>query len=360
MPYVSPAPTPPPWLTSSRPLWHREVQAWLASIASSANLGALASISTVKERPWSAVLRVAFEKTIAYFKASGAGGAHEAALLLSLQRDRSPLIPDLLAVDADRGWILMADAGTPLREAFDPPGQPAVLRHLLPTYAALQAATMSAIEPLLHLGLPDRRLDRLPALLEELLASEVLAVGRSAEALAELRAVARSLLPELARCCADLARSPYSAALDHGDLHPGNVLIHSGGHRLCDWGDSCITHPFVSLGVMLEVVLSQLPEPDREEAARQLRDAYLEPWGAYGSRDSLRADFQQALWVADVVRALDFARMLGGGDEESRARWQPMIATPLERWVRRPEPGRSTPKAPDFGRGSTWFQTETT
>jgi tRNA A-37 threonylcarbamoyl transferase component Bud32 len=333
---MPPAPAPPPWLTTARPAWYQKVHRWLTGIADSTNLGALVTIATLKERPWSVVLRVSFEKTTAYFKASGPGGAHEAALLLHLQRASSHAIPDLLAVDADRGWILMADAGTPLRDAVDPPGQLAVLRRVLPTYAELQAATMSSIEPLLDLGLPDRRLDRLPALLEELLANEVLGVGRSAEALAELRAAARSLLPELERCCADLSRSPYSAALDHGDLHPGNVLVHGDDCRFCDWGDSCVTHPFVSLGVTLEVALSQIPATAREEWARQLRDAYLEPWGAYGSLESLRADFERALWVADVVRALDFARMLGGGDEESRARWEPMVAQPLERWVRRP------------------------
>lgn len=331
----------PPWLTTARPAWYREVHDWLAGIAGSENLGALVTIATVKERPWSVVLRVSFEKAVAYFKASGAGGAHEAALLLHLQRDWSQSIPDLLAVDPARGWMLMADAGAPLREAFDPPGQLAVLRCVLPLYGELQAGTMGSIDPLLALGLPDRRLDRLPGLLAELLAEEVLGVGRGAEALAELRAAARSLLPAFERCCGDLARSSCSAALDHGDLHPGNVLVHRGqgeNHRFCDWGDSSITHPFVSMGVTLEVVLSQIPESDhgkREEAARQLRDAYLEPWGAYGSRESLRAEFQEALWVAEVVRALDFARMLGGGDEESRALWQPRIATPLERWVRR-------------------------
>jgi Ser/Thr protein kinase RdoA (MazF antagonist) len=232
----------------------------------------------------------------------------------------------------------MADAGAPLREAFDPPGQLASLRRALPIYAALQAGTMSSIEPLLHLGLPDRRLARLPELLEELLASARLGMGRSADALAELRAAARALLPTLERCGADLARSPYSAALDHGDLHPGNVLVHLGrgdAYRFCDWGDSCVTHPFISLGVTLEIALAQMPESAREEEARQLRDAYLEPWRAYGAPDALETDFRQALWLADLVRALDFARMLGGGDEESRARWQPMVATLLERWVRR-------------------------
>jgi hypothetical protein len=325
----------PPWLTAARSAWYQDVHRWLSEIASSDELGALGEITTVKERPWSVVLRVTFERAITYFKATGAGGSHEPGLLLHLQPTWSHLLPEVLAVDAVRGWILLADAGRPLREAFDPPGQIAVLARLLPAYAELQISTMPSIETLSSLGLPDHRLHRLPELLEELISDDALAVGRSSEALAELRASVRNLLPAFERCCADLASSPYSAALDHGDLHPGNALVHLGDSRLCDWGDSSVTHPFVSLGVTLEVALSQIPEIDRAECARQLRDAYLEPWLAYGSIESLRADFRQAFWVADVVRALDFARMFSGSDEESRARWQPMIAMPLERWVGR-------------------------
>jgi hypothetical protein len=320
----------PPWLTAARPAWYQSVREWLTGIRS-AGLGALTRIEMVKERPWSVVLRVTFEKATAYFKACGTGGSHEPGLLLHLQGDGSRSIPDLLAVDGARGWMLMADAGRPLRDAFDAPGQIAVLRRLLPAYAELQTATLQTIEPLLQLGLPDRRLDRLPELLEELIAGE---------ALAELRGSVRPLLPALEQCCIELARSPYSAALDHGDLHPGNVLIHAGDYRICDWGDSCVTHPFVSMGVTFEMVVSQIPAVDRAEHARQLRDAYLGPWAAYGSPESLQADFLRALWVADVGRALDFARMFAGGDEESRARWQPLIAKRLEQWVQRgPAPG---------------------
>jgi len=251
------------------------------------------------------------------------------------------LIPETLAVDIARGWILMADAGRPLREEFDAAGQFAVLRRALPVYAELQSATMQSVERLLQLGIPDRRLHRLPRLLEELISDEVLAVGRSAEATAELRASARRLLPDFEHCCADLAAAPCSAALDHGDLHPGNVLIRGGDYRFCDWGDSSVTHPFVSMGVTFDMVFSQIPAVDRAEGAPRLRDAYLEPWATYGSPESLQADFLRALWVADVVRALDFARMFAGGNKESRARWLPLVAKQLEQWVQGGRRGKS-------------------
>jgi hypothetical protein len=324
-------------MTPARQAWYQEVHEWLTGAARSGDIGdigAVKQVTTVKERPWSVVLRVDFQKATAYFKACGAGGSHEPGLLLHLQRGWAHSIPEMLAVDVGRGWILMADGGHPLREVFDLPGQLAVLRRLLPAYAELQSATMQSIEAFLRLGLPDRRLHRLPELLEELISGEVIAVGRSARAAAELRASVRRWLPGFEQCCADLAAAPYSAALDHGDLHPGNVLMRGEDYRFGDWGDSCVTHPFVSMGVTFEMVLSQLSAVDRDEHARQLRDAYLEPWATYGSPAFLEADFRRALWVSHAVRALDFARMFAGGDEESRARWQPLVARPLEQWAR--------------------------
>lgn len=298
--------SPPPWLTDARAGWYAEVEAWLPA----AGRGAVLAITTVKERPWSAVLRVRFERGTAYFKACGPGGSHEPALLRYLAGGWSPLLPERLQVDEARGWMLLADAGEPLRDVADADGHLAVLSRLLPAYAELQVSTVEAVEPLLRLGLPDRRLDRLPGLLAELLAD----------------GAAHPLLPEFARCCADLAASPFSAALDHGDLHPGNVLVRGDSFCLCDWGDSSITHPFASLGVTFEVC----------PPARQLLDAYLAPWARFGAPEALRRDFERALWVAEAVRALDMARMLAGGDEGSRARWQPFLAARLERWARYP------------------------
>ncbi|MEO1064958.1 MAG: aminoglycoside phosphotransferase family protein [Actinomycetota bacterium] len=43
---------------------------------------------------------------------------------------------------------------------------------------------------------------------------------------------------------AQLARSlPHGAALLHGDLHPGNVLMGRRGHVVIDWFDAAIGHP---------------------------------------------------------------------------------------------------------------------
>jgi hypothetical protein len=41
------------------------------------------------------------------------------------------------------------------------------------------------------------------------------------------------------------------------------------------------------------------------------------------------------MWLAYVVRALDFAHMFAGEDEESKTRWQPLIARPIEQWAKR-------------------------
>jgi hypothetical protein len=279
------------------------------------------------------VRRIRFEGGDAFFKACGPNGRHEPQLLIWLSQRWEDFVPGLLGVDPERSWILMADAGTPLRESLDISRQLPALCRVLTSYAQIQIASLSSVEYLLRLGLPDRRLQQLPRLLEELISSDVLTIGRSPSSLRKLRSDVSRALPDFARQCDQLAASPYSAALDHGDLHLGNVLGAGGASRLCDWGDSCLTHPFCSMGVTLEVALDPVPVHARTAYAAQLRDAYLAPWQSLASLDQLRPEFRTALGVAQVVRALDFAHMFRDADPESLSRWQPLIADRLEKWV---------------------------
>ncbi len=66
-------------------------------------------------RPWSTVLRVPTPDGDLYFKAVSAIHVFEAALtalLASLQPDR---VTEVVAMDSERGWMLMRDGGSRLR-----------------------------------------------------------------------------------------------------------------------------------------------------------------------------------------------------------------------------------------------------
>jgi hypothetical protein len=61
-------------------------------------------------------------------------------------------------------------------------------------------------------------------------------------------------------------------------------------------------------------------EPGRADDER-LRDAYLEPWAAYGSRAELRAALDLALRLGPLTRALGWQRVLGCMPPAAAGEW---------------------------------------
>ena len=90
----------------------------------------------VHERPWSTVMRVPLpDGSAAWFKACAQVQAFEPALTTALSRRWPDVMPEVIAEDLERGWLLMCDAGTRISELDNPP---ALWMRLLPRYAELQ------------------------------------------------------------------------------------------------------------------------------------------------------------------------------------------------------------------------------
>lgn len=321
---------PPLWLDDRRGEWLQDVTDWLSEVVAGQRRGSLVDIAAVRERPWGAVLSVTTSDRILYFKAEGLGAHHEPPVLAHLARAWPELGPDVLAADGSRSWLLMADHGKPMWNVLDTAGQMTTLGLLLPRYAGLQASSSQSVDVWIEAGVPDRRVHRLPELLDSLLAGQM--AGGALPMDAEERRAIDVVLPDFARVCEELAATPYAAALDHGDLHGGNVLVDGGRHRLVDWGDSCVTHPFSSLFVTYELAVSRFQPAERAAAALRLRDAYLDAWSRNGSPASLRETFTLAVWVGYVTRALDFVDMLQGADAALIEEWQEHVVILLRHW----------------------------
>ena len=311
----------PAWLGDGRATWLADVEAWVSSVVP-ADRGGILRFDSVKERPWGAVFRVVTADGVRYFKAAGPLGRHEATIIADLAPRWPTLVPDVIAVDRRRSWMLLADHGLPMGDAVGITEQVTALELLLPTYAEMQAATEGQVPAWLAIGTPDRRLRELPDLLDRLLRGAA-PVGRVQIGDAD-RAAYLADLPLLASVCADLATTPTVDALDHADLHGTNVLVDGSRQRLADWGDSCITHPYSSLLVPLSFVVGSLPGPERRPATLRLCDAYLEPWGRTSEN---RRALGLAVWVGHVTRAVNVAHeTLGAPGDHGE------IATLLRDW----------------------------
>lgn len=84
----------------------------------------------------------------------GLGAACEPAVLRVVGRKCPELLPDVLAGNEERGWLLLADHGTPLWTGVLPRHQVAEFERLLPAYARLQASTVDSVDELLANGVP--------------------------------------------------------------------------------------------------------------------------------------------------------------------------------------------------------------
>lgn len=256
-------------------------------------------------RPWGTTATVDTAAGPLVFKAVEPRRSFEVTLTRTVADGWPVLAPELHATDDQRGWMLMSHHGEPIAEVLPPMQQVDALCSLLPHYGAMQRGTAGLVDGLVAAGVPDRRLDVLPAQFESFLRAGTLAddlVGRC---------VGR--LPRLRDSAAVLLDPPVPAAIEHADVHGMNVLTREGQARLIDWGDCCVSHPFTALFVPQQFVVAALPAPARAEAGRRMRDAYLEPWG--GASTTNLALLDSALFVAPLVRVLSLAAEVDGAAE---------------------------------------------
>jgi hypothetical protein len=237
------------------------------------------TIEVARERAWSTVLRVpTAHGRVVWFKAEAAVQSFEPRLVAALASRWPHLLPEVIARDDRRGWLLLGDAGTPLRDVGSPPE---VWLRLLPRYAELQKGEAEyALDHLAH-GVPDLRTATWPARMADFLARELPLT--SAE-----RQLWQAYAPRFANECEELLAYGVADSIQHDDLHMANVYVDGDGItlRVLDWGDASISHPFTSLVVAFRFLEEFSGIPPRDPWFARLRDAYLEPWGGATMREA--------------------------------------------------------------------------
>jgi hypothetical protein len=299
-----------PQLLWVQPDWLADAHAWIRD-----HVEPTGDLQQGHVRVWSTVIRVPTRDGDVYFKAVSGVHAFEPALTAELERARAGRVPELVAVDLDRRWMLMRDAGTRLRELVSSVDDLHHWEALLPSYADLQIAVAAEAGRLLELGVPDERLEGLAARLLQLLEDhDSLLIGHPEGLTPAEHQRLREAVPDVARMCSELAAYGIPETIQHDDLHDGNVFVRDGQYVFFDWGDACVSHPFHSLTVILRAVAWRLRlEPGGRELVR-LRDAYLEPFGGGDLADA--ADL--AYHTGTIARAHAWYRFVSAREPELR------------------------------------------
>jgi aminoglycoside phosphotransferase (APT) family kinase protein len=121
----------------------------------------------------------------------------------------------------------------------------------------------------------------------------------------EAQALAR-LVPSLERACDELASLGIEDTVQHDDLHHGNVLVRDGRALVFDWGDACVSHPFLVLSVNLRFAADATGRADDDPRILALRAAYLEAWTDRAGAGELRRAADLACRIGQVSRTLTF------------------------------------------------------
>jgi Phosphotransferase enzyme family len=276
---------------------------WLDRRLAEVGMRRTGPVTCPHDRPWGTVHTAPTTGGPVWLKAPCPATVFEVALYELLEKVVPARIPRPIAVDHDRGWVLLPDGGATLGDQVDDAELADVLVVVLPQYAQLQRDLAPHVTELLSFGVADMRPAIMPGRFDEALAVVEERAGRQLHAVREMRAT-------FVGWCERLAASRVGASLDHNDLHPWNVFFDAGQARFYDWGDSVVAHPFASMLLVLAVVRMRLGVGPDDPAVTRPRDAYLEVWSDLASRAELVAEQELACWVGKVARSLTWDRAL--------------------------------------------------
>lgn len=319
------APTPAPPATDrdwTVPGWRDDALVWVARELARRGLPPVRAIEQLRLWEFSHVLRLHTDGGPLYFKARPPWGAVEPRLTLRLARRHPRHIPDLVAVEVERGWMLMR--ATPGPELMDVP-DPVQWEAAAAAIARIQIDWLDDTAALAALGCPTMTLAALGRAVAPLLGDDATVQPGGPDSLSDAEAAAlRARRGELEALCRALDDEAIPASLEHGDLWAANVIAGGDGPVLIDWESASVAHPFFSPALLLESLDHTSALASVPDSKRRLRDAYLGAWHEHGPR-ALRsaARLERAFELAQRAAMLFYA-------DQFRRESLPLIETSWE------------------------------
>ncbi len=293
-----------PW---QREGWFTTAVAWIDEV--------LPGVSEVRQfATWcnSCVLRVTSARGRSWFKAVPAYWAREPAVMAMLAELLPGRTPAVLALEPERGWMLLEDLGGEAADAL--PVEERV--GALDAIGELHRAGAHLTDALLDGGCLDRRPTVLSAQIAALAADTTVALP------GDLGTRLRAAVPRLQELCTELASSVIPPTLVHGDLHAGNVMRIDDRFVVFDWSDACVADPFVDVLMFLARL------PDDPSLRTACRERYLEAWpGVTRSEAAAYAELAEPL--AAMHHAVSYR---GIYDAFGPYEWW-LFAGSLPRWI---------------------------
>lgn len=317
--------------------FREEALGWVRDVLADGGTAVVGELVPHRVRFWSAVFTVRTDRGVFWFKATNPGQGFEGPLLALL----GLLVPDHVvvpvAVEVDRGWLLLPDGGPSVAAAGDVGA--GEWEALVVQVARMQTALVGHGKELAAAGLPALLPDHAHAYATSLVDSLARLPPSHPQHIG--REEARQLLRGLSGVeplLAELAASGVPPTLQPNDTSAANAVRGGAGYRFLDLGDAFWSHPFAALQVPLRMATGAWPgAPARDDALRaRLVSAYLGQWPQVTADADTLVDAADRL--ASLHRCESWRRLLApvdparlGVPTPRLADWIADAARPLDR-----------------------------
>lgn len=289
-----------PW---QKPGWYRGAREWFLDRLIDLGIQTTGSVQQFKAGwPTACLLRVATVQGQVYFKAGDDKPPGEARLTEFLSKHWPDLVPEPLAVDHERQWMIMRDFKLRGENQPTPESYPDFARAL----GVFQVEAMHHMDDWHRLQCPvmdlpflldeDGRAGALIRDVETLLCSGLRPLG--AAGIGRFRKAVGSARDS----CRRLAEYGIPDSLVHMDYRPDNFFLEQGRCRAMDWADVAVSHPFIAMCQTVDFLARNCNRepfldqygPVDEARLMAVRDAYLSAFEGLQPAKDLLAAFETA------------------------------------------------------------------
>jgi hypothetical protein len=205
-------------------------------------------------------------------------------------------VPDVLGIDEDEGWLLMADVDGTLVGELVGADRPAGLVRGARTIVALQQSIAGEVERLAAFGAPRRPLGEVPQLLDGALGPNGLSIRNTVITTKRRRCAVATVTSAINRV-SDLG---FPDTIVHGDFHPGNAFVGREAIVIIDWSDAAVGNPLVDLATW--VACSQ----DHPAEKKVALDSWVDAWSETVDARVLRRRIDDILIIGDAYQVISY------------------------------------------------------
>ena len=246
------------------------------------------------------LIRVHTTSGLLYFKSVIAFLSHEPKLTNMLSKLYKDQIPEVVAVDYERHWLLTRDVGG---YSLDNASNIQRWEEALRIFSQMQLNCASYLDHLSMSGCLNWRLDRLETEVDGFFDfANSLGTEKAENLIHQQGGSLSALAPHLKELCGQLKSYNLPQSLVHGDFNLDNIYVTNEGCVFLDWAEGYVGYPFFVLVDFLAHISHNRPELNDYHVS--FRTAYLEPWTTYMSAARLKEAFELSRPLAVLRYAL--------------------------------------------------------